>query len=648
MNTNWHWRFARSNFGKQKGLNTGDAETFKKNPFWNFGREIIQNSLDARYSDEAPVVVEFSLFKMNVKNIPDLDGLKEAVRLCMEYWRESQPSFYEKYEEILQLLNGKTLECLRISDFNTTGLVGISRPNNNVKNKYMSLIKSTGVSDKNSEMAGGSKGVGKNAAFLLSKIKTLFYSTCTCEGEIGYSGVADFISGYVKGDSSGERDYTQGDGYYGQNDKNAPICELLNLDNSYPGRRKEKGTDIFILGLNKEDEWSIEILNSVLESFMVSILKNDLIVRIQGEEISRDTVEELVFNKTYVKAKKLPYLISQINILKKTDDVQIFDIDTDYGPAQLLVLVCEDDNKANATHKCVMVRYPYMKIFDLNLPKNLNVSAMCLIENNKLGKELREIENPQHNAWEPKRLEPSKRKTMEDIIENIKTQINDIVLSCFKSSMHDVIDPYGAGEFLADINGAKGKNNSEHSANTSIDETVKLSELKPVTFIENNANIDQEDGEGVLPDVGASDDNGDDVLHPNGHNSGGGGGYTPGENVSGSKDGDGIIMKKGPIASTRYTIMAINKNSGRYRILFIAPDNYDECYLCIKRIEDELSNKSNVAIFDMVCNGVEIRSENNFEYGPFSIKAGTKVRIDITTDQTEYFASEVKIYASEK
>lgn len=84
MNTNWHWRFARSNFGKQKGLNTGDAETFKKNPFWNFGREIIQNSLDARYSDEAPVVVEFSLFKMNVKNIPDLDGLKEAVRLCME------------------------------------------------------------------------------------------------------------------------------------------------------------------------------------------------------------------------------------------------------------------------------------------------------------------------------------------------------------------------------------------------------------------------------------------------------------------------------------------------------------------------------------------------------------------------------------
>ena len=137
--------------------------------------------------------------------------------------------------------------------------------------------------------------------------------------------------------------------------------------------------------------------NSVLESFMVSILKNDLIVRIQGEEISRDTVEELVFNKTYVKAKKLPYLGSH-------------------------ALCC-----------------------------GFSIS----------------------------------RNSFPSLLFSIK-----------------------------------------HIADT----------FKFFTFIENNANIDQEDGEGVLPDVGASDDNGDDVLHPNGHNSGGGGGYTPGENVSEIKD----------------------------------------------------------------------------------------------------------------
>ena len=645
---NRQWRFAPSNFGKQKGLNTGDAETFKKNPFGNFGREIIQNSLDARFSDEEPVVVEFSLFEMNVKDIPDLKGLQEAVKLCMEYWEDSQPSFYEFYRNILNILKGKSIECLRISDFNTTGLIGISRPNNNIKNKYMALIKSTGVSDKNNDVSGGSKGVGKNAAFLLSKIKTLFYSSYTNENEIGFSGVADFVSGYVRDESTDERDHTQGDGYYGQDAKNTPIYELLNLDNNYHGRGDLTGTDIFILGLNKEEEWDIEIMNSVLESFMVSILHGDLIVRIQGIEISRETVEEIISNSLYVKSKKYPYLISQYFILNKTDGVQVFDIETEFGAAQLYVLVLGEADKGYATHKCVMVRYPYMKIFDIGLPKNLNVSAMCIINNNKLGKELREIENPQHNAWEPKRLAQPKRKMLEDMIESIKLQINNAVLSCFKLSLQEIIDPYGAGEFLADISSEKGKHNNKQKNDNVIEETVEISEIKPVVIIEKNADIEQEDGEGVQPDIGITNDDNDDTVHPNDHNVGKSGGYTPGTTVGGSKDGENIVMKKAPLAATRYKIIALNKNEGKYRIIFISPGNYDACYLNIKRIDDDVSNKSDVDIIAMCYNGESIFSDNKHEFGPFPIKVGAKVQLDVTTNQTEYFASEVKIYASEK
>ena len=641
------WRFPSSNFGKRKGLNTGDAETFKKNPFGNFGREVIQNSLDAKASDEEPVIVDFNLFKMNVKDIPDLNGLKEQIELCMEFWKESQPSFYEEYDKILKILNGKTIECLRISDFNTTGLIGISRPNNHVKNKYVALIKSTGVSDKNNEVSGGSKGVGKNAAFLLSKIKTLFYSTYTNEDEIGYSGVADFVSGYVKDDYNTDRDHTQGDGYYGQDNKNYPIYELISFDSRYSRRDKQIGTDIFILGLNKEDDWSNEIMNSVLESFVVSILQNDLIVRIQDTEITSDTVESIISNPLFVKTKKHPYLKSQYDIFKKGDNVQVFDIETEYGPAQLYVLVSEE-NREYATHKCVMVRYPYMKIFDMGLPKNLNVSAMCIIGDNKLGKELREIENPQHNAWEPKRLAQPKRKTMENIIESIKEQINEKVLGCFKFSQQEIIDPYGAGEFLADMASLNGKNEDGHNTNNNIEELVEISEIRSVAVIETNANIEQDDGEGVQPDVGISDESGDDVLHPEGHNSGGGGGYTSGETVGGSKDGDNVVMKKAPIAATRYKIIALNRIKGEYRIVFISPGDYAECYLSIKRIEDELSNKSEIDVLSMICNGEVINSNNKREYGPFSIKNGAKIRLDITTNQTDYFASEVKVYASEK
>ena len=68
------WRFPASNHGERKGISSGDAETFKKAPYEAFAREILQNSIDARKSDEEPTRVEFSVFEIKTKDIP---GFKE-------------------------------------------------------------------------------------------------------------------------------------------------------------------------------------------------------------------------------------------------------------------------------------------------------------------------------------------------------------------------------------------------------------------------------------------------------------------------------------------------------------------------------------------------------------------------------------------
>jgi len=299
------WRFAPSNHGERTGLTSGDAETFKKNPFGNFGREIIQNSIDARYSDEEPVTVEFKLFNINPNDIPDIDGYKTAVRRCMDYWKSSQQNYYKEYQKILEYLQRIQIECLRISDFNTTGLIGISRLNDSKNNNFLSLTRSTGVSNKGNDNAGGSKSVGKNAAFLLSKLSMIFYSTVTKDNEFGSVGVADLISGYCKDDvDNPNRDYTQGKGYYTKNEVNEPINELYSIDNDFTRQQNEFGTDIYILGLNKENDWSIEILNSVLESFLVSIFKGNLIIKIANKEINRDTLLDIINNESLINKRK--------------------------------------------------------------------------------------------------------------------------------------------------------------------------------------------------------------------------------------------------------------------------------------------------------------------------------------------------------
>lgn len=171
------WRFPAANYGDRKGISSGDSEAFKKAPYSAFAREILQNSIDAQASDEEPVRVVFSKFDIKTKDIPGVDNLKIALKRCKEFWNYKS-DYITECDKIETALNEKSLVCLRVSDFNTTGLVGVES-NEKAKNHFLALTRGTGVSEKSGEVSGGSKGMGKNAAFLMSKIKTVFYSTRT-------------------------------------------------------------------------------------------------------------------------------------------------------------------------------------------------------------------------------------------------------------------------------------------------------------------------------------------------------------------------------------------------------------------------------------------------------------------------------------
>lgn len=645
--TNIKWRFPASNHGERKGISSGDTEAFKKSPFQAFAREVLQNSIDARASDEEPTVVEFMEFDINIVDIPGVNELKDSIRRCKEFWKH-KPEYVSEYEDMFEILNQHVIKCLRVSDYNTTGLIGVDSTNQ-INNKFLALTKGTGVSEKTGSMAGGSKGVGKNAVFLMSALRTVFYSTNANQninGVIGSykgaMGVAELVSGYVNDIECENRDYTQGTGYLSKDDLNNALSELLVLDKTQEDRNIKSGTDIYILGFISSDEWQKEVINSILDSFMSTIVRGELEVTINGSKISKSTVKDIVYNDNIIYKNQKANIISQYRLLTDGNNVHVYDIDTEYGSCQLYILPYPKSEDMLATHKCSMIRHPLMKIKDEPLGSSFRVSAMCIIGEGNLGEALREIENPQHIDWEPKRIKDKfQRKEMEKILRDIKEQIKQRIIECLQIGDNNPLDPNGAGDFLPDTDLGDGKTDSNENQTPA--ELVSVSKIKENITIEKNTRIQNDDGCGLEPDIGEIDEKKDgNVQHPVGENENNGQGRHPGSEESGEKDGDNVIFKRAKLSGVRYKVISTDKNNGKIRVIFIAPIDRANCYLNIAMLDD-MNNSTSINIMSIKCNGVDINGSDPLEFGPFSIKTNQKIILDVITDLKGYFGSEVKV-----
>lgn len=638
------WRFPAANHGVQKGISTGDVETFKKDPYASFAREILQNSIDVAKYDDKPVIVEFKELDINTDDIPGVDDLKDAIKNCINYW-QSKTEYVNEYQKMLNVLNRGRVKCLRISDFNTYGLLGVES-NDMEGNNFLALTRGSGVSEKTSGTAGGSKGIGKNAAFLLSSLKTIFYSTKTsCDKNHnpgnyeGTLGVADFITGSILN----SEDYTQGKGFYGTNDKNDAVSAWTTLDKNFI--RNDDGTDIYIIGFEAEEKWNIEVLNSILSSFMVAIVRKKLEVKLNGEIVNADTVKKYL-NDEYLSKNLKNDIISQYKLCTNEDNnVQTYIIQTSFGECNLFFMTYDKSMESLATHCCKMIRYPYMKICDRKLGA-YPVSAICIIENNILGSKLRLIENPQHNSWEPSRIKDKFiRKEYSSVLnDEIYLKITEIIQNYLKDDSNTPLDPNEAGKYLPEDD-TENKDNSYASKSQAPEDSTSVTEPKEIAPIEKRPN-DNNSGEGIQPEPAQESDGPDKGYVPHGENSGHGGNHHPGVPTK-VEPGDNIVYKKNNLSGVRYNVISLDKTKGLIRITFISPINCERCYVKLGLLDD-VSSYEKVEILNAKCNNIEISSKNNIEYGPFPIEEKKKCILDIKTSLNGLFACDVKIIYEEE
>lgn len=120
------WRFPGNNYTTDNGLDTADMETFKKDAISSLAREVCQNSIDARRKDAVgPVRIEFKSFEIFKDAIPGRDAIEQQIQDCLGTWT-SHKKINGQLTEMLAQIKKENIACLRISDFNTTGLVGVS------------------------------------------------------------------------------------------------------------------------------------------------------------------------------------------------------------------------------------------------------------------------------------------------------------------------------------------------------------------------------------------------------------------------------------------------------------------------------------------------------------------------------------------
>lgn len=417
---NMGWYFPTNLGGQEEDFENQGINHFMMNPCGKLAREIIQNSYDARINKEnTRVRVEFRLLKLSKTQIPDLDNIQKRIDASAEYFPDSQR--LQKFKNTAKkVFKEEYIDVLKISDYNTTGLIGIDERKNS---SWYGLIKSSGHSTKSGK-TGGSYGSGKHAAFVFSYFRTIMYGTYVEKEGFAFQGKSILCSHKINDELKSNV------GYYGIIERNEckPIRNPDDVDEIF--RRNRTGTDLYIVGAKLEDDnWEKNILYSVIENFWKLIIndKLEVVIAKEKEEILVDSknIRQLAQIGKEEKVKIDDHSFSAYKFIELYDDTNAKVV---YGS------ICEENDIELKIAK--MLEYPeksILKMRDTEMkikiwsPKKrpVNFIGILTVTGDELNRQLRESEPQTHDDWNADNIaDIEDRKTVKQTINKLNDWIN--------------------------------------------------------------------------------------------------------------------------------------------------------------------------------------------------------------------------------
>jgi len=156
------------------------------------------------------------------------------------------------------------IKVLEISDVNTTGLTG---PVDDPTSVFTALVKGDGVTNKADATSAGSYGIGKNAAYAVSDLQTVIYSSRFYEKSSGETKFAAQGRLRLISHTDGDKKLSA-EGYWGN-----PGFAAIENESEVPHwiTRSDIGTSIFAVGFREQDNWVDRMALSLATNFFLAI-----------------------------------------------------------------------------------------------------------------------------------------------------------------------------------------------------------------------------------------------------------------------------------------------------------------------------------------------------------------------------------------
>lgn len=400
------------------GFNDPGIEHFTGNRLQHLGREVPQNTIDAKIA--LPARISVSVRKVSVKSLPGITDLKDAVSRCVRAAiGENSEKAVQFFTDATKLLEGKYLHVLQLRDSNTTGLQG---PCVNGK-PFFAMMKATGQSKKG-DTSTGSYGIGKFAPFTVSELRTVFVSTVWADEK---SNLHHYVQGksVLMSHQDAKGKTRRGTGFWGVREQCQPVVTLskkipdwLRLGDDTDSLDGQQGTMLSIVGFKPAKGWQNVLTANIIENFFGAISRGELEVSIEsGPTISADTLSALLADPDIRDSvsdqagepEKFDNVASYLRALKGGTDVQVEKSENFHlGECQLRILIGENlPRKVAVLRNGMLITESLSGLIRFGDFKEFAAVLECPTEKGLAM--LRAMEPPRHDAFEPDRLPPDRR-----------------------------------------------------------------------------------------------------------------------------------------------------------------------------------------------------------------------------------------------
>ncbi len=452
-----------------KGLNNAAINSFNSNIINSFVREMFQNSNDARDKNlpvdpqtgqKPPLRIVITYRTIAREQFPDFEGFVDIFnRIKTAEPNAKHMEFFRNAEEALS--NKEAIKLFAFEDFNTTGLSG---GDDDDTSTFSGCVLSEGISVGKEKTAGGSYGIGKNAIFGFSRVRTVFYSSLNRQGEFIFQGIAKLATHIGKdGKKYSDRIFC-GDG---TELKALRALHDLPKDCQSVFCRTQPGLSQFAVCPSDHANWVEEFAKAILRNYWLLIDKGELTVDLMWEDnlelrVDKATLETLferyfnpdtfeVDDTTKPSGNPCEFYRCYKNGSCREEQVEII------GRVRFFYSEL-DTNETNAVAYLRNNMVVYSK--SVHGFGSINYCGVFMCDDDDGNAVLRDMEPPTHDDFSPERLdEKSERYNSKDgkkILDGIKRVVRDslqLISEKYKKPAEDI--PW-LDELLTSVTGAAG------------------------------------------------------------------------------------------------------------------------------------------------------------------------------------------------